>query len=242
MNEQSNMPVMSATPEPFYQVWIKALTRPSEQTYAELAASPNAKANTAYLWYFVAALVQFFFVSLVQGAVMKRTLEQMGGGQYGQFNSGGGIAGTLITAVCGAPVLAVIGVLFFALGTAIVQWIAKMFGGRGNFTQLAYVLSAILSPFLLLSSVLTLLSAIPFVGLCFSLVSMLAGLYVLVLEIMAVKGVNQFGWGAAIGSLFIPGLVVGFVCGCLVIGSLMALGPIIGNVFSGINQSLQGVP
>ena len=173
---------------------------------------------------------------------MKRTLEQMGGGQYGQFNSGGGIAGTLITAVCGAPVLAVIGVLFFALGTAIVQWIAKMFGGRGNFTQLAYVLSAILSPFLLLSSVLTLLSAIPFVGLCFSLVSMLAGLYVLVLEIMAVKGVNQFGWGAAIGSLFIPGLVVGFVCGCLVIGSLMALGPIIGNVFSGINQSLQGVP
>ena len=117
-----------------------------------------------------------------------------------------------------------------------------MFGGRGNFTQLAYVLSAILSPFLLLSSVLTLLSAIPFVGLCFSLVSMLAGLYVLVLEIMAVKGVNQFGWGAAIGSLFIPGLVVGFVCGCLVIGSLMALGPIIGNVFSGINQSLQGVP
>ena len=50
MNEQSNMPVMSATPEPFYQVWIKALTRPSEQTYAELAASPNAKANTAYLW------------------------------------------------------------------------------------------------------------------------------------------------------------------------------------------------
>jgi hypothetical protein len=33
-----------------------------------------------------------------------------------------------------------------------------------------------------------------------------------------------------------------FVCGCLVIGSLMVMGPAIGDVFSQMNQSLQGVP
>lgn len=242
MSEQSNIPIMSAAPEPFYQIWIRALTRPNEQTYAELAASPNAKANTAYLWYFVAAFVQFLFASLVQGAVMKRMLDQFGSGQYGQLYSGGGIAQTLIFAVCGAPVMAGISVLFFALGVALIQWIAKMFGGRGNFAQLAYVMSAIQSPFLLVSAVLTLLSAIPFVGFCFGLVSILAWLYMLVLIVMAVKGVNQFGWGAAIGSAFIPGLAIVFVCGCLVIGGLMLMGPIIGDVFSGINQSLQNVP
>jgi hypothetical protein len=245
MNEQSNMPVFSAAPEPFYRIWIRALTRPNEQTYADLAASPNAKANTAYLWYFVAALIQLFFASLVQGAVMKQMLNQFGDGQYGQFYGGGGIAQTLISAVCGAPVAAAISVLFFALGVAIIQWIAKMFSGRGNFGQLVYVMAAILSPFLLVSGVLTLLSAIPFVGLCFGLVSIFAGLYVLVLEVMAVKGVNQFGWGAAIGSVFIPGLVVFLFCICLavlVIAVLMMMGPMIGNVFSGINQSLQNVP
>ena len=39
-------------------------------------------------------------------------------------------------------------------------------------------------------------------------------------------------------SFLIPGLVILFVCGCLVIGGLTLLGPTIGNVFSGINQSL----
>ena len=44
----------------------------------------------------------------------------------------------------------------------------------------------------------------------------------------------------AVGSVLLPGLVIGFVCGCLVIAILMLLGPAIGDVFSTINQSLGG--
>ena len=100
------------------------------------------------------------------------------------------------------------------------------------------MLAAILAPFSIVAGVLSLLSAIPFIGFCFSIIIAVAGLYILVLEIMAVKGVNQFGWGAAIGALFIPGLVIGFLCACLIGGSLMLLGPALGNVFKTINQSL----
>jgi hypothetical protein len=236
MNEPSNIPVYASTPpasEPFYQVWIKALTKPNEQTFAEIAASPNAKFTTALLWVAIGTLVSFFLSSLVQNATMNSLMAQ-----YGVPQANGGIVSTLITAVCGAPIAAVIATIFFAIGIYIFQWIAKMFGGKGTPDQLAYAMAAISAPVSIVSGVLGLLGAIPYIGFCFGLIILLIGIYVLVLEVMAIKGVNQISWGAAIGTLFIPLLVVICICGCVVIASLMILGPVIGNVFSTINQSL----
>ena len=239
MNESSNVPIssgMPSAPEPFYQVWIKALTKPNEQTYAGIATSPNAKLTTACLWVFIGSLVNFFLSSLVQNQAMRSLMNQYGmSGQYG-----GGIGSTLIQAICGAPIIAVITTIFFAIGIYIFQWIAKMFGGKGTTDQLAYAMAAISAPVSIVSGFLGLLGAIPYIGLCFSLISLIILVDVIVLEIMAIKGVNQFGWGAAIGTFFIPTLVIIFVCGCLVIGTLMMLGPVIGNVFSTINSSLGG--
>jgi hypothetical protein len=110
-------------------------------------------------------------------------------------------------------------VLVFALFTGVVQWLAKMFGGTGTFEQLAYVFAAITVPFSLISSVLTLFGAIPYVGACFGLLGFAAGIYVIVLELMAVKGVNQLGWGQAAGALFLPGIVI-FCCIGIVIAGL----------------------
>lgn len=235
MNEQPNTPMSSMPGSPsIFQTWMNALTKPNEQTFAEIAASPNAKASTAFLWVFVGSLVSFFLASLVQGALMSRYLQQSGLG--GQVKSG--IGASLVSIVCGAPIAAAIGVVFFAILVGVVQFLAKAFGGRGTFDQLAYTLAAITVPFSLISGVLTLLSAIPFVGLCFTIVSFLAGIYVLVLEVMAVKGVNQFGWGQAVGSLLLPFVVL---CCCLsvgVIGILRVLGPKINDVFNQINQGL----
>lgn len=238
MNEPSNTPMMPPAPGPtgWLPVWTRALTQPKEETFAALAASPNAKASTGYLWYFVGSIVQFLLASLVQGAMMGQMMQQFGA-DASQFDTGG-LGTTLITAICGAPIAAAISTAFFAVGVLIVQWIAKMFGGRGTNDQLTYTLSAVLTPYLFISGFLTLLTAVPYVGFCFGLVSALGGLYILVLEIMAVKAVNQFGWGAAIGSLLIPLLVIAFLCACLIAGTFMLLGPMVGNVFSSINQSL----
>ena len=91
MSVSSNDPTMSGAPEPFYQTWIKALTKPSSQTYAEFAMSPNAKATTAYLWYFIAMVVQLFLASLIGHPALRQMLERFGNGQYGQYASGGSI-------------------------------------------------------------------------------------------------------------------------------------------------------
>jgi Yip1-like protein len=226
MNDMSNAPIPESGPNSVLQTWMKALTRPNEQTFVDIASSPRAKASTAYLWVFVASLVEIFFTILVRLGTFRTMLQQQGAGN--NF-PGGGVGIMLISLICGAPLFAAIATVFFALGAAIIQWIAKMFKGRGTFDQLAYTFGAIAAPYTLISTVFILLGAIPFVGLCFRIILGLAGLYVLVLEIMAVKGVNQFGWGEAAGSVLIPGLVIGLVCGCLVAVSFSALLPLIRN-------------
>lgn len=144
----------------------------------------------------------------------------------------------LIGLVCGIPIAAGFSVLGFIIGTALIQWVAGMFKGAGTFNQLAYVFGAISAPITLISAVLSIFYAIPFLGFCLWPLSILLFLYVLVLEVMAVKGVNRFGWGEAIGSVLIPFAVILCIVGACVFVSLMALGPTIGNVFSTIQQSL----
>ena len=233
--ESSNAPMMPAGPTSLFQTWINALTKPNEQTYSEIAASPNAKATTAYLWVFITSILVNLITFIVEGATIRERLAQSG---LGADRVGNGIAGVLVALICVAPILAVIQTVFFAIGVAIIQWIARMFNGKGTFDQMAYTFAAISVPYSLVSSVFILLSAIPFVGFCFRLILGLAGLYILVLEIMAVKGVNQFGWGAAVGSLFIPILAVGLLCCCIFAALGVAMGSTIGNIFSTINQSL----
>jgi hypothetical protein len=230
MNEQPNAPMLPDRPQPMFRTWIDALTKPREETYAQIAASPQAKTGTALLWVFVASLIQSFIVFLMQGVLMNRMMQ--GSGFENQM--GTGLAGVL----CGAPVFAAISVVLFAAFTGVVQWIAGLFGGRGSFEKLVYVLAAITVPFTLISALLTLLSAIPFVGLCFGLVSLLAALYVLYLEVMAVKVVNQFDWGKAAASLLLPVLVLFCCVFVFAFGLASMLGPQLQDILNEVNPNL----
>ncbi len=222
MNEPTNAPMLpppSGVSE-WVRVWRDALTRPSEQTFSRIALSPHAKTTTALLWIFIGSLVSSLLALPAQGALMRQMIQNMGLEEQGFPAAGGGI----MTAICGAPIGAVISVVLFAVVIGIVQALAKMFGGRGTFDQLAYAIAAILTPFYLVSGVLSLLSAIPvpFVGACFGLLGFAAAIYVLVLEVMAVKGVNQFGWGPAIGSLLLPVLAIA-CCLAVAVGAVLSM-------------------
>ena len=230
MNEEPNAPMLPGRSPSILQTWMTALTKPNEQTFAQLAASPEAKTSTALLWVFIGSLIQSLVTFLMQGRIMAQMMQDSGI----QSQVGPGLVGIL----CGAPIAAVITVVFFSAFTGIVQWVAGLFGGKGSFEKLAYVFAAITVPFTLISALLTLLSAIPYVGLCFGIVGLLAGLYVLVLQVMAVKGVNQFDWLPAAGSLLLPFIV--FVC-CIsagVAGLISLAGPAMQDIFNQINQSI----
>lgn len=215
MSEQMNAPMLpppSGVSE-WFSVWRDAITKPSDQTYARISQSPNAKLTTALLWVFLGSLVNTLLGSLVQGAVFRQMMQNSDFGRNGfPGMAGGGFVGV----ICGAPIAAVISVVLFAAVVGVIQLIAKMFGGRGAFDQLAYAIAAIFTPVSLINSVFTLLAAIPFVVYCAGLISLLLFIYAVVLQVMAVKGVHQFGWGQAAASLLLPFLVL---CCCLSVGA-----------------------
>ena len=233
MNEPTNAPMLpppSGVSE-WVSVWRDAITRPSEQTFARIAQSPNAKLQTALLWVFLGSLVNAFLVSLVQGRLMSQMIQSSDLGLEGFPQAAGG---GLLTAICGAPIAALIQVVLFTLGVGVFQLIAKMFGGRGTYDQLAYTLASIVTPFYVVSGLLTLLSAIPYAGACFGIVGFLAGIYVLVLEIMAVKGVNQVSWGAAAAAVLLPAFLI--AC-CIAVGLaavISMMGPEMMDIFNSI--------
>jgi len=99
MNESSNAPVYDSTPptpEPFYQTWIKAITKPNEQTFAEIANSPDAGPNKAYLWVFLSSLASFFLVMLTFTLGTSSS-------QYG-VDISSMMGGSVIALLCAAPI------------------------------------------------------------------------------------------------------------------------------------------
>ena len=237
MNEPTNAPMLpppSGVSE-WITVWRDALTKPSDLTFARIAQSPNAKLTTALLWVFLGSLVNALLGALVRGPVVRQMMQNSGlGDQFPQMASGG-----LVGAICGAPIGAVISVVIFAALVGVVQLIAKMFGGRGTFDQLAYAIAAIATPASLISSLFTLLAAIPYVVYCSGLLSLLLLVYVVVLEVMAVKGVNQFGWGQAAISLLLPFFAL---CCCLSVGFFAIFQAIRTQMPEIFNQFMTPVP
>ena len=225
-------------PMPWHQVWIAAITKPNEENFRDLAALPNAKASTAYLWVFLSYIVVFLVTFVAQLTLGLPSIAQ-------QFSEAGlgdlpldDMGGALIGLICVSPFAAAFSILGFMIIVALTQWVAKLFGGTGSYDKLAYLFGAIQAPMMLVSSVFVLLGMIPVVGMCFGIFSMGISIYMLVLQVMAVKAVNNFDTGKAIGAIFLPGIVFGiFICCCIALGLAVA-GPAVGEVFSEINQGL----
>ncbi len=242
MNETPSAPLPepSAPPASIFQTWINALTKPNEATYAAIANSPNASTTNAIIWVAIGSWISSFLTILAPNAGLQdlqRILQQQGvNNQFtNDLGAGGGIGARLIQLVCGAPIAAILGVIGFIISVALIQWVARMFGGHGTFDKLAFTFAAITAPLSVVTGLLSLLGAIPFIGFCFSLLGLAVAIYAVVLEVIACKAVNGFAsYGPAVGSVLIPGLVIGLLCCCLAFGIAALVGASLGNVLSGM--------
>ena len=241
MNEQSNAPMPSDAPgfAGWFSTWMTAVTKPNEQTFAEMAEHPDAQSNNrAFIWVFLAGTIAALITGVLQAILGLAGFEAVPGlADLFSGNAQRGVGVTLGIAICSSPVAGALGTLGFAIGVGVIQWIAKMFKGIGTYSQLAYAMAAVTVPFTLVSSILTPFSVIPYVVYCTSGVSILLGLYAFMLQLMAVKGVNKFGWGQALGSVLLPGFVLA-CCAVVVITVMASLGAAVGETFNSINQNL----
>lgn len=246
MSEFSNEPMVPESGQPMSMIdtWMAALTKPNEGTFARIVAQPGASASKAFLWVFLASLLTSLAGLIVQAVGV--------GGQMEAFRRflppeiarelpvGAAPSIGFGTVICGTPVGALFAVLFFAIGVALVQWVAKLFGGTGSFDKLAYAFAAITVPVSVISAVLALVGIIPFIGILTGLISFALGIYVIVLEVLAVKAVNGLDTGKAVGAVLLPVLVILLVVCCCAFIVGIVLGSVIGDVFNSINQSLGG--
>ena len=225
------------------ETWIAAVTKPNAGTFERIAGQSGATTNKALLWVALASLVTAFFRVIAQSVGAGQSMDMVR--QYlppeivrELPTGGGGAAFGFGALLCGVPLGAILGVLFFVIGVALILWIAKLFGGSGAFDKLAYTFAAIMVPIAAVGAVLTLLSMIPFVGVLFGLVSFGVSIYSLVLHIFAVQAVTGLDTGKSAASVILPGLVVFiFVCCCVALG-MAVFGAAIGNVFNQIQQGL----
>jgi hypothetical protein len=243
MSEFSNEPIVpSRGPEmSLVDTWINAITKPKEETFARIVAQPGANASKAFLWVFLASLLTSL-VSLVAGvgAQMDSIRQFLPPEIARELPAQVTPSFSIGTVICGAPIGAVLAVIGFAITTALIQWVAKLFGGTGTFDKLAYAFSAITVPYSVIAAVLALLGIIPYVGILTGLISFALSIYVIVLEVLAVKAVDRLDTGKAVGSVLLPGLAIALIVCCCIVVAIAALGPMMGDVFNSINQSLGG--
>jgi pilus assembly protein Flp/PilA len=225
MSQETNPPppMQSAASQPWNEVWISAITRPSVETFEDFVRYPDATANRGYKWIFIAGLAATILGFLISLAITSIS----SGGSPDPYSITGLFGTSIYFLVCAAPISAVLGVVGLMISAGISQFFASALGGTGTYSKLAYAFAAYYAP---LSIVTGLLTAIPILNcLAFPL-----GIYGIVLNVIANKAVNQFSWGKAIASsvVIIAGILV-LVAVCVIV-ILALLGPAIGNVFSNI--------
>jgi hypothetical protein len=166
----------------------------------------------------IASGITYFFVALTN---VGTALLQPGGG----FD----LTRLLPIACGGAFAGAVLGLISFLFSSGLYYLVARLFQGQGEFVVQSYLLSlvygpvslvfGIVSPLMLLGAIDPRLSFIP--SLIFIPISILA----LIMSVRALKSAHGYGTGAALGTIFLPGLFfgcIGALLGVVLAGSLLA--------------------
>jgi len=245
MNVQSTAPMPGDPDYPLSQgafpVWQKVYTKPNEQTFVQITSHPEAKARSAYTWVFLAGALSGLINSVTQTILAMIELKQnptdLGPLEPSTVGSIFGLTG-LLGALCAAPVAGVFAVIGFALSVGIVHATARFFGGQGTFDKLAYAFGAVIVPVTVISAFLIPFNQLPFVSFCTFPALLLIGVYVIYLEVTAVKAVHQFSWGEAAAAYFMPTILLLLLCGLMTVLAIRAVGPSF-NEFMQQYQQLQ---
>ncbi len=139
----------------------------------------------------------------------------------------------LVPCACGGAVGgAVMGLISFFINSGIFYLIARLFTGKGEFVVQSYLLSLVYGPFSLVFGIISPLMLLvvinPVLGLIPALIYLLLSILALMMSVRALKSTHGYGTGAALGTIFLPGIFfscVGGLLSVLLAGSLQTTLP-----------------
>jgi hypothetical protein len=233
MNETpfTNTPPLPPEPEPFetlgwLDIWGYAISKPSVSTFQELLQDPKSKLSP-YLWVGMALLLSYLIQIGLQALFGISTFSALTSQMENQFGALSSFIGTasLMSLVCCAPFAALLGVLGFIISCGIYHMLAKMFGGTGTFSQVAFTASTFYVP---LTVILAVLGSLPVAG---PFLVFPVSIYMLVLFGISINAVHGIGGGKSAGVILIPLAVM-----------ILIFGIFFGLIFAALVPALKQIP
>lgn len=186
------------------KVWVKVITRPSVSTFDEILRDPNATSKRAYNWMFISTFLGYIIRLLIESIINKDVTSTS--------------VLPLTSLVCVIPLailLAFVSVLGLTLSARITQLVARVLGGEGDHSEYVYALAAYSVP---LTLVTNLLGLVPIS--IVNYLTILIGIYGIVLNVIAIRAICQLSWSRAIAI----GMFLVFIAGGATVVILMILG------------------
>lgn len=193
------------------EVWQRAVTDPSEETYETIISDPAITTGRAYTWVAVSAAISAMISAI--GSLINPNVAGLEIGQY----------------ICAVPLAAVFAPIGLMIGTVIINIFAKAMDGSGSFDRLIIGFAAVNAP---LTVIVAAIGLVPVIG---PILVLLVGLYGMYLIVIVTKVVHRFGWAKAFTANF--GIMLLVACG--VICLLTVLAPEVGDVFDRIQRTLE---
>ena len=191
--------------------WAEMFTLPSQARLDE--EQPYARWGLTIPGILLASGIAYFFVALTNvGATLL-----MPGGTLDPVK--------LLPIACGGAVGgAVAGLISFLIYSGLYYLFGRILGGKGEFVVQGYLLSLVYAPFILVfgifSPLMLLGAAQPALGVIPVLIFIPVAILALIMTIRALKSTHGYGTGAALGTLFLPGIV--FFCFGALLSTLLA--------------------
>ncbi|OGN88705.1 MAG: hypothetical protein A2Y88_13680 [Chloroflexi bacterium RBG_13_48_10] len=221
--------VQPGKPRKWYEIWWDIFSHPGLAPFQSILNEPGHDITRGLIWVavtsFIVTLVSFLFSALMIRNLMADYFGSM------MFENYGGYTLYYLCSVILYPFFAILGI---AITAGIYHWIAKLFHGKGNWDDLVFCLSAVTAPGTLVGGVIGIFSLLlfktPVLIFLPTMVSLAFAIYIIVLNVNAIKAVEDIGTWEAIGTMFIPAFVVGVLVVCC---SILILIPIFSQTISG---------
>jgi hypothetical protein len=222
------LPTATPLDRKWHEIWLDVWMHPGDQVFRDILKERDHGAGRAFIWIAVTSLILGLISAIGYIPVFQSNLVDFGLSNSSVIST----SSVLIAGLCSlifAPIAAIIGI---SISTGIYHLVSKLFHGYGSWSDLLFCMAAVAAPSSLISTVLF----IPYllfrnfpaifvlVALLIGIISVVLAVYVLIMNVNAIRVAENLGTGSAIGTLLVPiaiGVVLGFCCLSLTVPALV---------------------
>jgi hypothetical protein len=216
-------------PRKWYEIWWDVWIHPGITPFQTMLNEPNHEMRRGFIWVavtsFIITLISYLFSALIMRNLMADAFRGTAIQNFSSYTL------SLICGVILSPIFAIIGI---CISAGIYHWVAKLFRGKGNWNDLVYCLSAVTAPGSLVGGVIGIFSLLffnnPVIIFLPVFATFLFAIYVIVLNVNAIRATEDIGTWEAIGTLFIPTIIIVVIVSCC---SIVVLVPVISYLVTG---------